>query len=185
MATITLSDVKYYRSGEEWYYDQIGNAWENSAAVPSTARYSFTAPDVGASSVSFSLTGWYLSTGNYNALRFFIGTSATSHMDADSTYEYTGNLTVDSTNKVISGSANVLLLPGKTYYLWVFPSEAKYGIYGCDNATATITTSGAGGLVYIDNGSALEGYMVYIDNGSKWDMYIPYLDTGSSWVVCG
>ena len=181
MATITLSDVKYYRSSAEWHYSHIGNAWESGAACPSTARYTFTAPNVGASSVSFSLKKWYLQTGNYNALRFFIGTSATSHMNADSTYEYTGDLTVDTTNTIISGSANILLIPGKTYYLWVFPSEAKYGIYGCENAVATLETSGAAGLARIGNGSTYDGYMAYIGNGSSFDMYIPYVGNGSGW----
>ena len=102
-------------------------------------------------------------------------------MNADSTYEYTGDLTVDTTNTIISGSANILLIPGKTYYLWVFPSEAKYGIYGCENAVATLETSGAAGLARIGNGSTYDGYMAYIGNGSSFDMYIPYVGNGSGW----
>ena len=47
--------------------------------------------------------------------------------------------------------------------------------------TATVTTSGGAGLVYIDNGSKWETYQVYIDNGSSWDLYMPYIDNGSSW----
>lgn len=144
MATITLSDVKYFRSGAEHKYAQIGNAW-SGGAIPTTARYSFVAPSVGATSVSFSMTSWYLYAGSFIDLRFFIGTDPNSHIDADSTYEYTGDLTIDSTNYIISGSADILLLPGQTYYLWVFPAEAKYGIYSCEKAVAILETSGAAG----------------------------------------
>lgn len=141
MATITLSDVKYFRSGAVYLLAQIGNAW-SGGAIPTTARYSFIAPSAGATSVSFSMTGWYLSAGSLIALRFFIGTDPNSHIDADSTYEYTGDLTIDST---ISGSADILLLPGQTYYLWVFPANQDYGLYSCEAAVASIETSGAAG----------------------------------------
>lgn len=185
MATITLSDVTYYRSGATHPYEQIGNALSGGSPVPTVARYSFNAPHAGAQSVSLSITKWYISHGNPIALRFFVGTDASSHIDADSTYEYTGDLTVDSTNKIISGSADILLLPGRTYYLWIFPAEPSYGIYDCENAEAIVETHGSGGLVRIDNGTTLEGYSVYIEDGSEWAMYMPYLDTGSSWEPCG
>lgn len=39
------------------------------------------------------------------------------------------------------------------------------------------------GVVYIDNGTALEPYLVYIDNGSDWDLYLAYVDNGTSWDI--
>lgn len=39
------------------------------------------------------------------------------------------------------------------------------------------------GVVYVDNGTALEPYLVYIDNGTSWDLYIAYIDNGTSWDI--
>lgn len=39
------------------------------------------------------------------------------------------------------------------------------------------------GVIYIDNGIALEPYLAYIDNGSSWDLYLVYVDNGTSWNI--
>ena len=39
------------------------------------------------------------------------------------------------------------------------------------------------GVVYIDNGVALEPYLIYIDNGSSWDLYFAYIDDGVTWTI--
>lgn len=39
------------------------------------------------------------------------------------------------------------------------------------------------GVVYIDNGSALEPYLAYIDNGTSWDLYLMYIDNGLDWDI--
>lgn len=37
------------------------------------------------------------------------------------------------------------------------------------------------GLVYISNGTTLEGYMVYVSDGVNWNRHIPYVSDGTSW----
>lgn len=39
------------------------------------------------------------------------------------------------------------------------------------------------GVVYIDNGTALEPYLTYIDNGTGWDLYLAYIDNGTEWKI--
>lgn len=39
------------------------------------------------------------------------------------------------------------------------------------------------GVVYIDNGTALEPYTVYIDNGTDFELYIAYIDDGTNWNI--
>lgn len=39
------------------------------------------------------------------------------------------------------------------------------------------------GVVYIDNGIALEPYLAYIDNGTSWDLYVAYIDNGTDWDI--
>ena len=39
------------------------------------------------------------------------------------------------------------------------------------------------GVVYIDNGTALEPYLIYIDNGTNWDLYLACVDNGTSWTI--
>ncbi len=39
------------------------------------------------------------------------------------------------------------------------------------------------GVVYIDNGTALEPYLAYIDNGTSWDLYLAYVDDGTDWNI--
>lgn len=73
---------------------------------------------------------------------------------------------------------------GYEFLGWATSSTASSGVTGSYTPTANVTLYaiwGSLGLVYIDSGSALEGYQIYIDNGSGWDLYAPYIDNGSSW----
>lgn len=182
MASSTLTDKRFYTGGTEESASQIvGYANSKNRVV----RFTFQTGTVGASSVSWYVEDNYFADGTQPGLRWYVGTSATSHVNAGaSTTTYTG--TVTATNKSgeyhFSGSANVALLPNTTYYLWIFPSVAKYGYYNLSEVPATnVTTSGGAGLVYIDDGSSLSAYQTYIDNGSGWDLCMPYIDNGSSW----
>ncbi len=172
MAEVVLSGAKYYRSGSEWYYAHVGNAMSGGTPVPSVVRYSFVAPPIGARSVSVSFTKWYLGTGNRLALRFFIGVDPTDHIDADQTYPFTGDVAIQSDGVTMSGNGEVLLTPGKTYYLWVFPAETSFGIWEWENAIATLVTSGAAGGARI--GADKKRYLCAIgqSDGSK-RMYLP------------
>lgn len=73
---------------------------------------------------------------------------------------------------------------GYEFLGWATSSTASSGTTGSYTPSASVTLYaiwGSLGLVYIDSGSALEGYQIYIDNGSGWDLYAPYIDNGSSW----
>lgn len=182
MATITLSSPTYYKAGTSGVSAVVG--YESSSNR--IARYSFTAPSTGASSVS--ITTGNCSTGGgstTSVIRFYITTSSTSHTNAGSGSDYTGSLTMSLSNGVYigTGSASILLLPNTTYYVWVFPGSTTYGWwYWC--STMTLTTSGGAGLVYIDNGSSMVAAIPYIDNGSSWVQAMPYIDNGSSFILC-
>jgi hypothetical protein len=172
VAEIVLNNPEYFRSGESWPYAQVGNALSGSKAVPSVVRYSFTAPPTGARSVSVSFTKWYLETGNRVPLRFFIGTDPEDHIDADGSYPYTGELTVPASGPSIDGSGDILLLPGKAYYLWVFPSDGNFGIYSWENAEAAVTASGSAGGARIGADKKLHLCAIGQPDGSK-KLYLP------------
>lgn len=178
MATISLSSPTYYKAGTSGVSGVVG--YESSSNR--VARYSFKAPATGASSISLSGSGVSLGEGSSTAaIRYYITTSSTSHANAGSGSTYTGTLTIKS--GAVSGSANIILLPNTTYYLWIFPGSTTYGWWYWIS-TMTLTTSGGAGLVYIDNGSSMVAYMPYIDTGSGWVQAMPYIDTGTEWKLC-
>jgi hypothetical protein len=187
MSTITLENPYYYQNGVGGVSAIVGS--EGGATGRRVVRYEFTAPNTGASHVAFSLTYAYLQS--YSAikpLRFYIGTSSTSHAAAGSDYDYTG--TVNSSQYqtyegcyVFTGEANVVLSPSTKYYLWIFPStDEGWCYYNAATITEkTIDVSGGAGLVYIYNGSSWDAYQIYIYNGTGWDLYLPYIYNGSDW----
>ena len=76
---------------------------------------------------------------------------------------------------------------GYDFMGWATSSTATSGTTGSYTPSGNVTLYaiwGAKGLIYIDNGSAIEAYQVYIDNGSSWDLYAPYVDSGSTWNLC-
>lgn len=180
MATITTGTSQVYEGTSTSSTKIVGyNGGKNYVA-----RYSFKTDSVGASKVSWEIGGNSVGGGTRPPLRWYLTTSASSHINAGaSTTAYHGTVSVKNVGgyDVFSGSADTVLLPNTTYYLWVFPNTTTYGFYylgGTDKAT--VTTTGAAGLVYIDNGTKFEAYQCYIDNGSSWDLYMPYVDNGSS-----
>lgn len=182
MATITSSTGQMYDGTSTSSLFSVGvNDGRNRVM-----RYSFVSDAAGASKVSWVLNNNYNSGfGTMPALRWYIGTSSTSHIDAGAkTTQYSGNVTrtthSDGSTIIFSGSADIVLLPNKTYYLWIFPNTTTYGFYTVSSGEKVVLeTEGAAGLVYIDNGSGLQPYQVYIDNGSKFELYMPYIDNGS------
>lgn len=188
MATenITSTSRKIYAGTSETTSELIGyNAGKNYVA-----RYTFKTGSEGASSVSWLVArnSHSSATGNGGALRWYITTSSTSHINAGATTtKYHGDVTV-STNvpghegfDSFSGSADLVMLPNTTYYLWIFPKNAKFGCYYTHSTNAELTTSGAAGSARIGNGSVHESYQCVIGNGSSFDVYIPYEGNGSSW----
>lgn len=174
MATITLSNPTFY------YYGQVvSDPWVGFTSTDyRIVRYEFTAPSGGAGRVQLEITKTlYLSGSNaqYHDFVFYIGTSSTSHVNANSTSPYTGTLTMTqatdgSSYSTFTGEANVTLNSDTKYYVWIFSiSEAntdRYTNYGFGEAVATVTTTGAAGFVYIDNGGETTSSGNNADNSS-------------------
>lgn len=155
MATIFLNESLFYRNGVSGASRIVGND-TGSKAGRRVCRYSFTAPETGASSeeLAFHIAG--VSDGTAISVRFYIGTDPDSHTNAGLESAYTGELTLSGDWLMFTGQAEVLLLPGQTYYLWVFPGSDTFGYYawGRTNYVSTITTSGAATTgVFGENGT--------------------------------
>jgi hypothetical protein len=183
MATITLSNPTYYQKGVSGVSAVVGNESVNSNR---NARFEFTSPSEGASHIEFSIYyGYLIGQSSKKTMRFYIGTSSTSHANAWKDSEYHGEVMATDSGDVttFTGEADVRLLPNTKYYLWIFPGDTGDGwcYYGVVPNTCTLETTGGVGLVYIDNGTGWDAYQVYIDNGTTWDLYVPYIDNGSSW----
>ena len=136
MATIQLTDPYFYKAGKGGVTRVVGVESQVSRVV----RYTFTAPATGASRIDLRFEGFSHSQGQAIALRFHITEDADSYADPAPTDPYTGTLTMGSTSA--TGSADYLLLPGKTYFLWVFPAVLVWGWYSWILDTAALTTSG-------------------------------------------
>ena len=180
--TITSGAALYYKAGSSGVSAIVGYESKSNRV----ARYKFTAPATGASSVSFSLGHIYFGEGNQsNAVRFAITTSASSHANAGSGSSYSGtvSLTISGGIYTATGSVNMILMPNTDYYLWIFPGAASYSWWYW-SSPATLTVTGGAGLVYIDNGSRMVPAIPYIDTGTKWVQAMPYVDTGGTWKLC-
>lgn len=121
--TIKTSSYEKYAAGKVCSSKVVG--WESSQTR--VMRYQFSTTSIGASSVSWSISGVSLGGGNKDSgLRWYIGSSSTDHANAGkSTTDYNGGVTINS--GTASGSADVVLQPNTTYYLWVFPASETYG----------------------------------------------------------
>ena len=151
-------------------------------------RFTFKTDSVGASSVSWKLDGNYAGGGAIPALRWYIGTSATSHVNAGASspsYHGTVTATENAGEYTLSGAADIVLLPNTTYYLWLFPASTKFGyFYLTEKRQADLTTGGGAGLIYIGTGSGFGLYLAWIFDGSNWGMYILYIHNGTAWGIC-
>ncbi len=208
----TLSNPVYFNGGADAGDSRLVGVVSGKNRV---VRYTLTlAANEYATDISIAIDGGsYISWGDYNSegwkdeyindelsLYFYIGTDSTEFVNAgaDKVSSATGKVTLvkrggSGVNENISWTATLegsaMLLPGVTYYLWIYPGWVNGSVWGyfrwydngTDRFTYDIALSGSPGLVYIDNGSKFEAYQCYIDNGSGWDLYIPYIDNGSGW----
>lgn len=140
MATITLSNPLFYKAGSSGVSEVVGYE-DNSRRV---ARYTFTAPSTGATGISLNIPTAGKGAGSHISIKYYIGTDPSSHANAGAESAATGTLTIGSDWLTFTGEASILLIPGATYYLWIFPGEDTFGWYQWwSSKTATLTTSGA------------------------------------------
>lgn len=186
MATIKLEDVLFYRNGKSGVSRIVGNDTGTSEGRR-VARYTFTVPELGAakSNVTFHIGG--LDDGKAIPLRFYIGTDPESHAMAGAESPYTGDLTLAEDWLSFTGEASAILIPGKTYYLWVFPASDTYGYYswGRSGYTSTIETSGASAVIPVVRGGRWYGILNCVVRNGKWFLIAPCVVRGGKWYYIG
>ena len=140
MAAIKLSAPIFFQNGIGGVSSIIGV----ESTYNRVARFSFVAPSTGASGVDLSITGLVFGGGvRPETFRFYIGTDPNSHINAGSGTVYTGILNINkSTGVDFTGSASILLLPGVTYYLFIFPNTSNYGWFSMELASTTLNGTG-------------------------------------------
>ena len=65
----------------------------------------------------------------------------------------------------------------------VVPTDLASDLTTGDRTVTLYAVWEISGVVYIDNGTALEPYLVYIDDGANWNLYLAYIDDGTSWIT--
>lgn len=161
MENITLTSPVFYKKGKAGVSAVVG--YESSSNR--VARYTFTAPAGGATAVSLAFSGNWTGRGEKPKLAFYIGTDPDSHADAGQGSEATGQLTLQADYLSYAGSAEILLLPGVTYYVWLFPTTKTFGWlqWGYDPGDAVITLSGAAiSHISAENGTLGEEMIINI-----------------------
>ena len=132
-----LTDAIFYKDG----VSGVSNVAGFESGVTRVVRYSFTTPETGATSLSFRLDDVSKGSGADIPLRFAITAEPNSHTAAGASAPYTGQTTIRLASYTVEGTAQVRLMPGTTYYLWVFPGQDVWGWYYFP-ATGQVTLSG-------------------------------------------
>lgn len=125
MPQITLTDPVFYKNGEPGHSNVVGF----ESQVTRVVRFTFVAPETGATDISFHFDDVSKGAGSTIPVRFAITADPTSHQNAGATAPYAGQLSVSLPNYTADGQASVELLPGTTYYLWLFPGQNAWGWY--------------------------------------------------------
>ena len=190
MATTFESlEYEFYINGTSGASQIVGNDGDGTSK-PRVVRYTFTTPAEGANSISFSkgtIGAFNSSSSTSEELRFYITDDPDDYVKADATYSYHGKIVMSTSGEpyTATGSvSNLILLPGKVYYLFIFPAYTSFGCWNWNYPDViTLTLSGAAGLVRIHNGTKFVNALPYIHNGSKWQLAIPHVHNGSTWKI--
>ena len=153
----------------------------------------FTMPE-NASSITlgfFTISG--ANGGEDSQIRYKVTTTE------DTAPNYTVDTTGDGDFTVKNPAARTELtiagnfIKGTTYYVYFWTAKSTSDTTNLFRIEWDTNEDGKGfyanyaelsGLVYIDNGTAVEAFEAYIDNGTSWDRVIPYIDNGASWDLC-
>ena len=141
MATIKLTNATWYRNGVGGATCVVGV----ESTLNRVVRYDLTPPTTGANRVTVKFTDVAKGNGTVpTTLRFYIGTDPNSHANAGAGSSYTGTLTSTYAYGLytFSGSADVIINPNTTYYVWVFPATTTYGWLEWPGDNGTAETSG-------------------------------------------
>jgi hypothetical protein len=181
--TIELRDVTFYSNGNSGASVVVGYE-DNKRRV---ARYTFVAPAPGANGVSVTFHTTGKGSGAYIPLRYYIGTDPDSHANAGPGYAYTGELALQDDWLTFTGVEKVILIPGKTYYLWVFPGEDTFGWYGWarKDYISTVETEGAAFVLPVAVNGAWRMIMLYVAIGGKWFLLAPCAVKDGKWHYIG
>lgn len=152
-------------------------------------RYEFRTDGGGASDISVAIHNYSKSadTGSASApLRFYIGTSPTSHANAGAGSEYLGQLTMTTAGGYyhFTGSAKVVLAPNTTYYLWIFPGSTTYGWWWvASQGTATVTVhTAAMSSMSVGNGTLGQTVPITITRHGSFTHTLWYRHGSENWV---
>lgn len=179
---IELTDVLFYKGAISGFSRVVGYE-DNSRRV---VRYTFLAPETGASGQTLLFRTLGLESGAKIPLRYYIGSDPESHVNAGTEYEYTGELTLGEDQRTFTAECRVLMLPGRTYYLWVFPGEDTYGYYGWDSldGPSEMEFTGAGFILPVVKGGAIEHRAVFAKiNGQLVPCAACVKKDGKLWMV--
>lgn len=210
----TLSNPTFYKGGVEGGPQLVGfnKATSDESFSNYVVRYTLTIDpnESGDHIYVYIATNGYLEWSSLDtqykvndeaSLYFKIGTDPTEFANAGYAQRSEGTkvnmVSTTGLNYDVEFEADTMLLPGQTYYVWIFPGFAASGDpignytvgqfewYGLSHHVHTINLSGAAGLVTIDIGSAFAKAIPLIDTGTELKQSIPYGDTGEALKVGG
>lgn len=180
-----LSNRLYYRNGKSGVTRLVGND-EGSASGRRIVRYEFAAPDIGASLEKITIYSVGLGDGNHVPLRFYIGTDPEDHANAGGGSDYTGELTLGNDLMTFTAECRVILLPGKTYYLWIFPASDDFGYYWwptSDDGHVLELSGGACVVPVVKNGETENRLLAVAKGGKLWLCMPVAVIGGKPWIV--
>lgn len=138
MVQITTSAPIFYSAGTGGASAVVGF----ESGRNRVARYTLTVPvGVTASKISFNCGQVYQSGGSASApIRYKLTTSPDSYTNAGAGSAYDGSVVcaLNGGRWYASGTGNITINSGGTYYLWVFPGNAEYGFWGWNSNAMSI-----------------------------------------------
>lgn len=208
--SIAFDEIVYFReSTVQTGVPRLGHH-NQSSTDDFVIRLKFTTSNIGASSFQFEINNayWYpqdsggsaLNLDDHNDNAYFLYAISESDSEyigynpqtSDSQKPYDGFVLAKDDNTVDLSTAGwytlycdeieKILLPNRTYYLWLFPNFRNcyyYWYFNENQVKYNYSLDGAAGLVWIDIETKHIPALIYIDNGQKWMYALPVFYPGS------